>query len=122
MTALEDLGDAKYVLLTTFRKDGRGVSTPLWVVRDGDVLLAWTPRDSWKVKRIRRDPRVTVAPCDFRGNVSGPAVEGTATIGDASRVRRLLSHKYGLFGKVTVWGSRLRRGAAGTVAITIRAA
>lgn len=122
MITVDELADEKYVLLTTFRRDGSGVATPLWAVRDGAALVAWTPKDSWKVKRIRRDPRVTVAPCDLRGNVSGPAVDGRARIGDdadLARARTLLGRKYGLLGRLTVWGSRLRRGADGTVAVVI---
>ncbi|WP_084965570.1 PPOX class F420-dependent oxidoreductase [Thermoactinospora rubra] len=122
MTSFADLGAAKYVLLTTFRRDGRAVATPLWVVPDGDGLAVWTPVDSGKIKRVRRNGRVTVAPCDFHGNVTGQAVEGHARIGeraDTDRVRRALGRKYGLTGRLTVWGSKLRRGADGTVAILI---
>ncbi|MEV5447304.1 PPOX class F420-dependent oxidoreductase, partial [Streptomyces sp. NPDC052644] len=64
VTDLDRLAAEKYVLLTTFRKDGRAVSTPVWAVRDDDTLAVWTVADSGKVKRIRRDGTVTVAPCD----------------------------------------------------------
>ena len=60
MTELDRLAAEKYVLLTTFRKDGRAVPTPVWAVRDGDALAVWTVSDAGKVKRIRRDGRVTV--------------------------------------------------------------
>lgn len=46
MSSLADLGAAKYVLLTTFRRDGRGVPTPVWVVPNGDGLAVWTLADS----------------------------------------------------------------------------
>lgn len=77
MTDLDRLSAEKYVLLTTFRKDGRAVSTPVWAVRDGDALAVWTASDTGKVKRIRRDSRVTVAPCDVRGRPHGEAIPGT---------------------------------------------
>jgi PPOX class probable F420-dependent enzyme len=122
MTALEQLGSEKYVLLTTFRRDGRPVPTPLWVVPDGTGVAFWTPVDAGKLKRIRNNGRVTVAACDARGNVRGEAIEAQARIGDpADRVRVVerLGRKYGLIGRLTLWGSRLRRGADGTVAILV---
>lgn len=122
MSSLADLGAGKYVLLTTFRRDGRPVPTPVWVVPDGDGLAVWTLADSGKAKRIRRNARVTVAPCTIRGTPTGEAIEVHARVGDrtdADRVRRSLVGKYGLVGRLTVWGSRVRRGAEATVAVLI---
>ena len=67
-----------YVSLTTFRRSGAAVATPVWAAPDGDTLVVWTRADSGKVKRLRHTSRVTVAPCDVRGRVRGPAVEATA--------------------------------------------
>ncbi|BBH65584.1 PPOX class F420-dependent oxidoreductase [Actinoplanes sp. OR16] len=123
MAGLEQLGSEKYVLLTTFRKDGRAVATPLWVVPDGSGLGFWTVADSGKVKRIRNSGRVTVAPCDMRGKpTGGETIEATARIGDTAdfqRVAQTLKKKYGLMGRLTVLGSRLRRGADGTVVVLV---
>jgi PPOX class probable F420-dependent enzyme len=122
MTMVDALAEAPYVSLTSYRKDGTPVATPLWVVRDGDALAVWTPTDSWKVKRIRRNPQVTVAPCQFRGQLTGDPVPGRAEVmsaEDTQRVRDLLRRKYGLTGRLTLWGSRLRRGLSGTVGIRI---
>ncbi|GIF16930.1 PPOX class F420-dependent oxidoreductase [Actinoplanes teichomyceticus] len=122
MAALEQLGSEKYVLLTTFRKDGRAVPTPLWVVPDGGGLAFWTPADAGKVKRIRNNGRVTVAACDVRGRPRGDAVEAIARIGDAAdrlRVGAGIRRKYGLVGRLTMLGSRLRRGTHGTVAVLV---
>ncbi|MEV0155361.1 PPOX class F420-dependent oxidoreductase [Micromonospora sp. NPDC050686] len=122
MTELDRLAAEKYLLLTTFRKDGRAVPTPVWAVRDGDALTVWTVSDSGKVKRIRRDGRVTVAPCDVRGRPHGAAVPGRATVCDPEgtrRVRGLLKQKYRMIGRLTLLGSRLRRGEAGTVGLRI---
>lgn len=119
---LEELATASYVAVTSYRKDGTGVPTPVWVAGDGDALVVWTVTDSWKVKRIRRNPLVTVAPCDVRGKPSGEAVGGTAEILDQAgtdRVRVLIRRKYGLFGRLTLAMSRLRRGATGTVGVRI---
>lgn len=122
MSNLDRLAAGKYVLLTTFRRDGRPVGTPVWVVRDGDALAVWTSADAGKTKRIRRSGQVTVAPCDVRGRPTGEAVSGQAAITDpagAGRIRELLRHKYGLLGRLTLLGSRLRRGGGGTVGIRI---
>lgn len=122
MTDLDRLAAEKYVLLTTFRRDGRAVPTPVWVVRDGDALAVWTVADSGKVKRIRRDGTVTVAPCDVRGRPHGTAVQGYATLCDPAgtrRIRGLLKQKYRLIGRLSLLGSRLRRGEQGTVGIRV---
>ncbi|MGC0415807.1 PPOX class F420-dependent oxidoreductase [Embleya sp. AB8] len=119
---LDRLAAGKYVLLTTFRRDGRAVPTPVWVVRDGDALALWTVRDSGKVKRIRNSGRVTVAECDARGNARGDAVPGHAELLDAAgteHCRALIRRKFGLTGRLTLLGSRLRRGVDGTVGVRV---
>ena len=73
------LPHSTYVSLTTFRRTGAPVATPVWAAPDGDALVVWTRADSGKVKRLRHTSRVTVAPCDFRGRVQGRAVDGVAT-------------------------------------------
>ncbi|MFI0986652.1 PPOX class F420-dependent oxidoreductase [Streptomyces exfoliatus] len=95
----EELRRGRYVSLTTYRKNGTGVATPVWYAVDGAELYAWTRTDSWKVKRLRNDPRVEAAVCDLRGNVAEGAErftgEGRLVEGDElRRIRRLLSRKY----------------------------
>lgn len=123
MTAtLGEIGAAKYVLLTTFRKDGTAVPTPLWAAMDGDTMLLWTVTDSWKVKRIRRTPRVTVGVCDVRGNPKGPQLDATAAILDdagTDRARTVIARKYGILGWITMKGSLIRRGRGGTVGVAV---
>ena len=113
MATLERLGTEKYVLLTTFRKDGRAVPTPVWIVPDGDGLAFTTPRVAGKTKRIRNGARVTLTPCDMRGNVAAGAevVEAHArmgTVGDLPRVEKSLAKKYGLLARLGIIGGRLR--------------
>jgi PPOX class probable F420-dependent enzyme len=122
MPSLEQLGREKYVLLTTYRKNGRAVPTPLWVVPHDSGVAFWTPHDTGKVKRIRRDGRVTLTACDMRGNPHGEPIEAQARIGgepDRLRVGATLARKYGFLGRLTLLGSRLRRGVHGTVAILV---
>lgn len=121
--AFGEAGTADYVMLTTFRKDGSPVGTPVWAVADGGKLYVWTVTDSWKVKRLRRNPAVTVQACDARGKkLSGPVIDGTGRVLDAAgteHVRTLLKRKYKLLAWVTLLGSTLRRGKAGTVGIEV---
>jgi PPOX class probable F420-dependent enzyme len=117
-----ELGAGKYLLVTSYRRNGTPVATPVWVVRDGEVLGVWTSADSWKVKRIRNRADVLVGPCDLRGNPTGDQVPARAEICDGAttaRYRKLIARKYGLTGRLTLLGSRLRRGVDGTVGIRI---
>ncbi|MET7478027.1 PPOX class F420-dependent oxidoreductase [Streptomyces sp. NPDC005648] len=121
-TPLERLGEGKYLLFTSFRKNGTPVATPVWVVRDGDTLGVWTVADSWKVKRVRARGDVLVGPCDMRGNPTGAQLPAHAEITDEStvaRYRTLIGRKYGVVGRLTLLGSRLRRGEKGTVGIRV---
>ncbi|MFF0813671.1 PPOX class F420-dependent oxidoreductase [Rhodococcus sp. NPDC003318] len=123
-STLGEIAAAKYVLLTTFRKDGTPVPTPLWAAADGDRLLMWTVTDSWKVKRIRRNPRVTIAACDARGNPKGEAIDAVAEILDlpgSDHARDAIVKRYGILGWLTMKGSLLRRGRTGTVGVAITA-
>lgn len=121
-TPLERLGSGQYLLITSYRKNGTPVPTPVWVVRDGDSLGVWTVADSWKVKRIRNRADVLVGPCDLRGKPTGDQVPATAEITDAAtvaRYRKLITRKYGIVGRLTLLGSRIRRGTKGTVGIRV---
>ncbi|PVZ10917.1 PPOX class F420-dependent oxidoreductase [Actinomycetospora cinnamomea] len=95
------LADEPFVALTTFRRSGDGVRTPVWVARDGDTLVVTTVDGSGKVKRLRRDPRVVLEPCDRRGEVApgAPRVEGRGEVVDDRPAqecpRRAIAAKYG---------------------------
>ncbi|MGA9872810.1 MAG: PPOX class F420-dependent oxidoreductase [Rhodococcus sp. (in: high G+C Gram-positive bacteria)] len=122
MPTFQQIADGKYVSLTTFKKDGTPVATPLWGARDGDRLLVWTTADSWKVKRIKRNPQVTVAPCSARGKIEGEPMAGVAEVLDEAgteKARAAISSKYGILGWLTVKGSSLRRGKKGTIGIAV---
>ena len=86
-----------YISLESFKRNGDGVKTPVWFVRHDEVLYVYTEADSWKVKRIRNNPRVRVAACTVRGQVKGPWFDGAASIieGDERLAAdRLLDRKY----------------------------
>jgi PPOX class probable F420-dependent enzyme len=95
----------KYLNLETFKKTGEGVKTPVWFAADPAAsldsndakLYVYTIGVSGKVKRIRNNPRVKIAPCDMRGRVLGEWVEARVTIltgEEAARGMRLLNKKY----------------------------
>ena len=96
-----DVANAKYILLTTFTKEGRPKPTAIWAAPDGDRLLVITEDNSWKVKRIRNTPRVTLAICDPRGNPKSDAIEAVARVLDKSEapdVQRAINKRYGVLG------------------------
>jgi len=101
------LSDEKYILITTFRRNGEGVATPVWVVpvEDGKVGF-WTSSGSGKAKRLAHTPRVTVQPCDGRGKVKAGTepLEATARVVSGTElddIRRKVVAKYGFLTKVT---------------------
>ena len=87
----------KYLSLTSFRRDGTGVATPVWFVEAGGRLLVETDAASYKVRRIRRDPRVTIAPCTATGRLRGTPVPAWAELlpdTEVARVEQLMARKY----------------------------
>ena len=102
--ALDLLARTQFVQLTTFRRDGTPVPTPVWVVRDGPELRVWTNPQAGKVKRIRRNGSVLLAPCTRRGKPLGRAVPGTARVlepDELPSVVAALIDKYGLMARLT---------------------
>ncbi|MET8999730.1 PPOX class F420-dependent oxidoreductase [Amycolatopsis sp. NPDC004169] len=125
MTSETDrLAAERYVVLTTFRRDGRAAPTPIWVAgRDGELVF-WSVRAAGKVKRIRNDGRVEVQACDVRGRKThGAKVSGQARLLDAAeteQVRRAIARKYGIVGRVTMFFSKLRGPEDRTVGIAVK--
>jgi PPOX class probable F420-dependent enzyme len=77
---LEALDREAYLSLASFRRSGRAVETPVWFALQAGSLYVFTAGDSGKVKRLRRDSRVRVAPCTARGRVKGAWIEGRARL------------------------------------------
>ena len=120
-----ELAKSQYILLTTFTKDGRPKPTPVWAAPNGDRLLVITGEMSWKVRRIRNTPRVTLAVCDIRGNPKSDAIEATATILDSSQtglVYDAIGNEYGIVGRVFNFFSKRRGGMTNNVGVELRAA
>jgi len=118
-----DIAGSEYILLTTFTKDGRPKPTPIWAVPDGDGLIVITQGTSWKVKRIRNTPRVTIAKCDMRGNAKSEAVDAVAAVNE-SRTKDAydaIARRYGIVGKTFNFFSKLRGGMNNNVALELEA-
>ena len=71
---------AKTILLTTYKRDGTAVPTPVSVAFDGDRAFFRSYDKAWKTKRLRNNPRVEVAPATLRGKPLGPPVQAQATL------------------------------------------
>lgn len=105
------LGREKYVNVESFKRDGGGVKTPVWIAELDGKLVLFTLGDSFKVKRVGRNPKVKVAPCDVRGNVHGPWVDGTCVVVDdaehEARAYEALRAKYGVVMRLGDFFSKL---------------
>jgi len=95
--ALASMFPGKYICLTTFKRDGRAVPTPVWFAIDGGRLLVMTASRSGKVRRIRGNAEVTVASCSASGRPRGEPVRAHAKLlpeSELHRVTRLMNRKY----------------------------
>lgn len=127
---VQQLGWERYIALTTFRKSGAEVTTPVWVARRGEELLVVTGPQTGKVKRIRHTPRVELRGSDVRGRVN-ERMETTAGVAevlssesDVKAAEEVFREKYGWqFAAATFVEHLFARGeAAGRVVLSIRAA
>lgn len=106
------LDDAQYISLRSYRKNGTAVDTPVWVAPLDGKLMVFTLDDSYKVKRIARNPDVQVARCDIRGKLEGPWLEGRCVAVERGseqekRTYRAFDRKYGLVMRAGTVLSRL---------------
>ncbi len=96
----------KYISLTTFRKTGAGVATPVWFGEDGSKLYVMTRGTMGKTKRIRNNPKVQVAPCTMSGKVTGAQFPATARILPAEEhkhARETINRKYWMARIPLIW-------------------
>lgn len=108
-----DSSGENFYALTTFRRDGTAVSTPIWLAPANGRWYAFTPSRSGKVRRLRRNPQVQVAPSDFQGEPSAAARNGTARVlpdSEFAAATTALTQKYGWQFRFFRLVSRLGRG------------
>ena len=108
MAIPREIQGQKYISLSTFRKNGVGVPTPVWFGEEDDELYVKTRSDSGKYKRIRNIPQVRIAPCTIRGKITGPEFAATARMlptDDWPRAQALIEKKYWL-ARIPFWSKK----------------
>jgi PPOX class probable F420-dependent enzyme len=108
---LDGLEGHKYCLVTTYKRSGDAVPTPVWFGLDDGRLYFRTYAEAVKIKRIRNNPRVLVGPCDVRGNPKGPMVKAKARVlpkAEEPAAERVVQSNYGLFRRLYEKGFAMR--------------
>jgi uncharacterized protein len=101
----------QFINLTTYRKNGQAVATPVWFAPDGDRLVGFSHPQAGKIKRIRNNPRVSVAPSTVNGKALGESIEGVARLlspEEWTAAKSALKRKYGFQFRLLAWFSRVR--------------
>lgn len=123
---LEALFSGRYLSVRSFKRDGTGVATPVWYVSDGERLFAFTDLHSAKVRRIRRNPHVLVAPCRVDGKLRREPVPAHAEVltaeAELERVQTLLLARYKISYRVVMLFYRLGRRLRGKQSVADGAA
>jgi len=125
-TAFERLRSEQFISLTTFRRSGESVSTPVWIASDGAALLVTTQLSTGKVKRLRHTSRVELRPCSRLGRVA----EGVQPVGGIAEIRQdeqsirelndAMATKYGLPFRLVLLAERaFRRRGPGRIVVRI---
>jgi PPOX class probable F420-dependent enzyme len=102
---------AQYVALTTYRRDGTPVTTPVWAAAEGESLYLFSNAAAGKVKRLRNSSRAAIAPCTATGTITGaqlPAEAFNLTNDQMPKVWKLLTKKYGMAARLFVAYDRMR--------------
>lgn len=123
---LDAVFPGRFLSVTSFKRDGKGVATPVWFVSDGRRLFAFTDLHSWKIKRIRRNPHVLVASCRPDGKLLSEPVPARAEVltatADLERVQQLLLARYKITYRVVMLFYRLARRLRGKQSVADGAA
>lgn len=102
---LESLDQSWTVLLTTFKRDGTPVPTPVNLAIEGQHGYFRTYSKAWKTKRIHNNPEVEIAPSTFRGKPTGQSIKGTARLlpgGQDAHARALIGHRHPIFQRLLI--------------------
>ena len=108
----------KVISIESYKKNGTPVQTPVWLVEDAGTIYVRTSPKTWKVRRIRKNPAVRIAPSNMRGTILGSWVKGEAHFAEgeeASRILNLFKKKYGIMGRITNFFNMLRGKRASTI-------
>jgi len=119
---LAQFTEPRYLNLQTYRRTGQAVATPVWFAIDRDVIYVYSLATAGKVKRIRNNPKVRIAPCDARGTLNGVWVDATARIvdeRDAAQAHGLLVAKYGWMKRLADLFRKIRPKPRAVIAIVV---
>ena len=123
---LDALFPGRYLSITSFKRDGTGVATPVWFVSDGTRLFALTHLNSAKIRRLRHTPRVLVAPCWVNGKLRREPMAAHAEVltedSDLERIQKLLLERYKISYRVVMLFYRLGRRLRGQPSVADGAA
>ena len=113
----------KVISLETYRRNGEPVRTPVWFLEENGILYVHTDDSTGKVKRIRRNPKVRVAPSHFRGKPKAEYVDARAEVqtntAAVEKYRSQIYKKYGFQGTFTRFLQRFSRSKANDIIIVI---
>ena len=120
-TSSQQFENQTYLNLETFRKNGTGVKTPVWFVNYCQNFYVRTLADSWKVKRIRKNPQVKIVPCKVQGEPLGEWIPATARqiddVDHQKEINRIFNRKYGLKKRIFDLMGKLRQHKTTTLEI-----
>ena len=109
MSNLEEIGSEKCISVETYRKNNQPVQTPVWFVIKDNLIYVVTRDQTGKVKRLRNNQQVKIAPCNFKGKIKGQWISGTAEILSEEKTKemvKLREKKYGLMAKIAKFLSK----------------
>jgi uncharacterized protein len=120
---LSQFEDEKVISLETYRRNGEPVRTAVWFLKEDGLLYVHTDNSTGKVKRIRRNPKVRVAPSHFRGKPKADYVDARAELeaspGAVEKYRSQIYKKYGVQGILTRFLQRFSLSEASDIIIII---
>jgi PPOX class probable F420-dependent enzyme len=103
--------ESKYISIETYKKNGTGVRTPVWFVIYQGLMYFRTDKKSGKVKRLKNNPHVKIAPCDIRGNITKEWLDGKAHFAnseESSIAYAMIGKKYGVRAKLVRIVNKIR--------------
>ena len=109
MSSLENLQSQKYISLETYKKNNQPIRTPVWFVIQNVLIYVITRIKTGKVKRIKNNPHVKLAPCTFKGKPTGEWIEGnTSKVSgqESEKAIKLRKKKYGFMANIAQFASR----------------
>jgi len=109
MSKLDEIKSSKCISLETYRKNNQPVKTPVWFVIKNNLVYVVTRSKTGKVKRLENNFQVKIAPCTFKGKITGSWISGTIKILDEKQTKEIVKmrdKKYGFMAKVAKFFSK----------------